>query len=174
MEFVEEGQLREDPSAAVIDERRRALVSALKSGRYPQTYGTLHQMPARLSGSDGGFCCLGVACEVAIGDGLGLYATPSSSGRVTYATLTDRSQSRLPEAARAWYGFPTPDPCLKVPQRLVEFNTRVAQYWAPDWTCVASGLNDDCRLTLPQIGECFQYTFLRDEWEAEHGAAASQ
>lgn len=174
MEFVEEGQLREDPSAAVFDERRRALVSALKSGEYPQTRGTLHRLADELSGAAGGFCCLGVACEVAIKGGLGLYSIPCSSGHVTYgAPGSDENQTRLPQAAWRWYGFDSSDPYLKVPRRFAGISEYVARYWHEGWTCVASMLNDDARLTLPQIGECFQYTFLREDWEAEHGAAAS-
>ena len=80
---------------------------------------------------------------------------------------------RLPEAARGWYGFYGADPYLEVPRRFVEINEWVAGRWAPDWTCVASVLNDDARMTLQQIGECFQYTFLLADWEAEHGTAAS-
>jgi len=173
-EFVEEGQLREDRHAAVIDERRRTLVSALKSGEYPQTFNVLRREAS--IGFSAGFCCLGVACDVAVRDGLQLDVKVEPGGRYTYGVAGvggDRSQTRLPEAARLWYGFESSDPYLKVPRRFVEINESVARLWAPDWICVASALNDDCKLTLPQIGECFQFTFLRDDWEAEHGADAS-
>jgi hypothetical protein len=168
---MERVELREDQHAAVIDERRRALVSALKSGKWVQTCGALRRGGEH--GPGGGFCCLGVACEMAIKDGLGLPVVPSISGRYTYGTTADSSQVKLPEVARQWYGFRDRDPSLQVPQRYVNISGWVAVYWQPNWEAAASTLNDNAKLTLPQIGECFQYTFLRDEWEAEHGAAAS-
>jgi hypothetical protein len=41
-----EGELREDQHAAVIDERRRALVSTLLGGRWGQTRGVLRRAGA--------------------------------------------------------------------------------------------------------------------------------
>jgi hypothetical protein len=189
MEGMKDGEVElevamEEHAAARLEEaaarmelqtqRRRAFVSALKRGEYPQAHHVL-----RREASDGykeGFCCLGVACDVAIKDGLELDVQIVVS-RYTYGIAGiggDMSQTRLPTAVMMWYGFGVADPMLKVPQRLVDVNERVAAMWHEGFEAVASSLNDDYRLTLPQIGECFQYTFLRDEWEAEYGTAVSE
>jgi hypothetical protein len=147
------------------DQRRRALVSALMSGKWLQVRGTLHR-------SGVGFCCLGVACEVAIADGLALTASSAVSGVTVYG---GESTTRLPFSVQRWYGFDGADPALKVPRRLLDQigYARVANEWAEDRRWSASALNDDYQLTLPQIGECFQYTFLREDWEVLHGDEAS-
>jgi|SRR5688572_3458264 len=151
------------------DQRRRALVSALKSGKYSQTTGTLRRGASK---DKGGFCCLGVACEVAIRDGLNLSCSRQPLGNYTYGRDEGSpSTVSLPSTARAWYGFTSHDPQLLVPARVAETSDTLMEQWTPGQLVAATSLNDVHKLTLPQIGECFQYTFLRGEWEAEHGAA---
>lgn len=43
---------------ALYPELKKQWVDALRSGKYKQTKGTLHNL------DDGGFCCIGVACVV--------------------------------------------------------------------------------------------------------------
>ena len=160
--------------AGVINEERvAALVSELVNGGRKQTTGVLQRL-----GDNPGFCCLGVACEVAIEGGLKLRRIQDERRCIIYtfdvADGLDHSPTVLPGAAVAWYGFPDDNPALKVPQRLLsEVDDRVANSWTPTLQVSAAELNDQYHFTLPQIGECFQYTFLREQWEAQHGADAA-
>lgn len=88
------------------DERRKALVSALRSGDYQQAQGFLHRI-------DVGHCCLGVACD--------LYRQRTGIGRWVSALCGDnsifetpgkyldsdieRSSADLPGAVREYFGF---------------------------------------------------------------------
>lgn len=80
------------------------------------------------------------------------------------------SSTCLPVSACDWYGFDRQDPQLLVPQALLDSTDgKLARNWEPDIKFHATSLNDDYGLTLAQIGVCFQYTFLREDWEAERG-----
>lgn len=75
----------------------RLWVDALRSGFYAQATGRLY--------ADGGFCCLGVACEVAMANGVSLTFDPewqSYDGRI----------SDLPEAVAVWLGVEDLDPFI--------------------------------------------------------------
>ena len=79
-------------------------VEALRSGEYRQTKGYLHR-------NGGGFCCLGVLCDVAVKDGLDIRTEVSRMyvghrGYTSYAgeTLT------LPEPVAEWAGIVTEKP----------------------------------------------------------------
>lgn len=75
--------------------RRRHLVEALRSGRFKQTVNALCRV-------DVGHCCLGVACEVAIEDGLELERFQiEGDPLVSFGGLT----GSLPKSVRDWYGF---------------------------------------------------------------------
>jgi hypothetical protein len=58
----------EKPTAEQLKERRAAWVAALRSGRFEQCKGAL----AKVDCDENGYCCLGVACEIAIEMGLDL------------------------------------------------------------------------------------------------------
>lgn len=159
--------------------RLRLLVSALKSGGWPQTTGVLR----RLRDDDrrpAGFCCLGVACEVAIANGADVHrrecGTPHTRSHLYYSGGGSSSHVRLPHAARAWFGVAQDDPSLNVPGHIAAQHVGKLNFdnWSQHHTYSASTLNDEAGLSLAEIGECFQYTYLREDWEAEHGAAAAQ
>jgi hypothetical protein len=79
---------------AVNRERVALLVEALESGEYEQDRYALNHK--------GRFCCLGVACEVAVKNGLDIPVSLDSPMRgVAY----DGESSVLPQAVAAWYGF---------------------------------------------------------------------
>lgn len=80
----------------VNQERVALLVEALESGDYEQCEGQLR--------IDDTFCCLGVACEVAIKNGLDITVTPP--GDLSSLFRYDGEASVLPDSVRAWYGFP--------------------------------------------------------------------
>lgn len=70
-------------------------VRALRSGKYEQGVGSLS--------NDGLFCCLGVACEVAIKNGVPLKKTVTTFGDIKYASST----AYLPKAVQKWLGMKT-------------------------------------------------------------------
>lgn len=80
---------------------RKAWVKALRSGEYEQVTGRLHR--------DGGFCCLGVACDIS---GLGKWDRQTENGRKDqYVIGNGRGRRRtwaamtLPEQVRDWLGL---------------------------------------------------------------------
>lgn len=83
---------------------RAKLTAALRSGEYTQGNGRLHP-------KDGTFCCLGVACDLAIKEGiidgwLELHPEANCYG----LTVTDGGDQRshsayLPDVVKEWLGF---------------------------------------------------------------------
>jgi hypothetical protein len=71
-------------------------VAALRSGKYTQEVGYLHP--------SGGYCCLGVLCEVALDNGVYLDVRVAEvSGR--RCTIYDTQSSDLPSTVCDWAGF---------------------------------------------------------------------
>jgi hypothetical protein len=72
--------------------------AALESGEFEQGYGSLNK--------DGKFCCLGVACEVAIREGVPVKVdVPYEGGACHY----DRDDALLPASVQAWLGLANND-----------------------------------------------------------------
>lgn len=70
---------------------RKALVKVLRSDKYTQARGHLHNPET------GGFCCLGVACDISkLGKWDGVEYVVGDS---------DRNTAILPDAVRDWLGF---------------------------------------------------------------------
>ena len=99
--------------------RRRHLVEALRSGEYTQVGGKL-EGPSEGFDDEGnvnygpvGNCCLGVACRVAMKDGLVLDTVVHVDGNTRFSVPdTDNgyntgSSSSLFPAVMEWYGFDT-------------------------------------------------------------------
>lgn len=82
-------------------ERLKLWVAALRSGEYAQTQGVLQRTNGPdYQGRPKGFCCLGVACEVAIKNGLEVIKY-ENDGVVFYNGV----DTLLPEAVATWYGY---------------------------------------------------------------------
>ena len=79
-------------------ENRRKWVEALRSGKYKQTSGSLHD--------DNGFCCLGVACEIS---GLGEWERDAIFGNQTDYRYMGKTGS-LPAPVAAWLGLTSKSP----------------------------------------------------------------
>lgn len=77
-------------------DRIQLWLEALRSGEYRQVHGTL--------GSEGGYCCLGVACEVAIKNG------PVVNRRLDGVVSYDGSSNLLPNSVVDWFGLPGQGP----------------------------------------------------------------
>lgn len=81
-------------------------VEALRSGEYPQTEGKLTRWGAGLSPALNrtypvGHCCLGVACELAVKDGVEINVMHDERGYVHY----DGEDNYLPPSVVEWLGF---------------------------------------------------------------------
>lgn len=90
-------------------ERLRLWVAALRSGEYTQASGRLHDSR--------GYCCLGVACEVAVKNGLDLDVTlPYDDGTEDTVHRSIHHYNGegdvLPLAVQLFYGLNGGDPCI--------------------------------------------------------------
>jgi hypothetical protein len=131
-----------------IREHRAAFLAALRSGEYTQGYGTLTIVER--DGSER-HCCLGVACTVAVKAGaiqrlrVVEYGDDGSVvGNVRYG-LDDNSYygydtELLPRPMQGWLGIHRANPTL-----------------VPGMD--AAHLNDDAKLTFPQMADLFEYFF---------------
>lgn len=133
-------------------ERVRLLVDALRSGRFQQGYGHLR--------AKNEYCCLGVACEVAMENGIQLNVVPAAAPHMV-ADQFDGHSSDLPDAVIGWYGFGyTSDPSLRMPPLLhaqrVERKQKVPSFSFAS----AIALNDTFKFSFDEIADCFEYTFL--------------
>lgn len=142
-------------------ERIRRFVAALRSGKLAQTTGRLHRL--NYPGQKEGFCCLGVACEVAIEDGLEL-DTATSGGVVQYGG--SRQSGYLPTEVMNWYGFDTRDPYLKLPGRKILGRfVWWRLFWQPkfvleDRKVKATVANDEFKMSFKQIADGFEREYL--------------
>ena len=70
---------------------------ALRSKKYKQTKGALADQD--------GYCCLGVACDLAVK--AGIIPAPVKTGQKNYTLRFDNKLITLPEKVRAWLGLTT-------------------------------------------------------------------
>lgn len=112
------------------------VVAALRSDEYPQCRGVLN--------NGEGFCCLGVATEVAIKNGVEVTKRQFvGGGTVSYDLSTDL----LPRAVQDWLD-------------IYQGGNVDLLYDAEEHTAVASGLNDEEGWTFHQIADAFERTYL--------------
>lgn len=112
----------------VNKERVKLLVDALRSGEYKQGRGHL---------TKGDYdCCLGVACKVAIKNGVDLRVSAYGDQIVTY----DGTGAMLPHSAFTWYGFTSADPIITIGDR----------------TTSAAGHNDEHNTPFDKIADGFE------------------
>jgi len=129
-------------------ERIKLLIEALESDEYEQGLRSLNK--------DNKFCCLGVACEIAIEHGLELHkfvrnVAPFNKGRVEY----DETAAYLPLRAQEWYGIDESNPLL---------------CWLDNsgrrYENSASFLNDR-GISFKDIAAAFRRTYLESDEEKE-------
>lgn len=85
----------------MLSENAQKLVDALRSGDYEQGR---HALTIRFPNGAERDCCLGVACKVAIADGVAVdMQTRASSQDVM--VLYDGDGSMLPKSVQEWLGF---------------------------------------------------------------------
>lgn len=128
----------------VNKDRVQLLVEALRSGQYQQGMEFLHK------NNDGGqdqFCCLGVACDVAVKNGLDVSVEPveDKPNFITY----DENGGYMPTSVYHWYGFTTDDP-------VIDRNDQNGQ------VITATKANDNMRWTFGAIANAIEKTYLND------------
>lgn len=93
----------EEPKHKMDPEKKAAWTQALRSGEFTQGYGALYDS------TRGGYCCLGVLCELAAK--AGVVEKVNANGAVFYkGTGIDQENCHLPKAVQEWAGLDTPSP----------------------------------------------------------------
>ena len=127
--------------------RIRRWVRALRSKRYEKTEGTLRDA--------GGWCCLGVACDVyRKATGLGTWEV-DSDGVINgaFKTENERGHGNMPNVVTEWFGLGGPhrgDPFLILSRMDKDGDT----------TSYASTLNDEKGYSLARIGDRIERSYL--------------
>lgn len=134
--------------------RLRLWVAALRSGQYRQAKGALVK---RVDGAIS-YCCLGVACEVAIANGLKVeVAERETEGGLGPARSYDYEHTLLPGSVRKFYGLEDSDPYLPLDPTDEDSSVNLA-----------SSLNDDHDFSFEEIAEVIEYAFdLKEETDGE-------
>lgn len=120
-------------------------VDALRSGLYPQGYNYLEQ--------NGKFCCLGVACRVAIADGLNL-STANKDDIVGFedaniADGDDYNFSTLPAKVSKWLGINNSNPGVATDTEFGKVGLTI--------------LNDSQRFDFDAIAQFIEDTYLKEQ-----------
>lgn len=136
-------------------ERIQLLIDALKTTKRTQGTGRLATKFGK--SRKWSYCCLGIACEVAIKHGLPLQRKEFPAGTAVIKSAIeysnpkapgyDGSSTKLPKAVADWYGLNSDNPGL-----LDENGARV----------FATELNDVRGYSFKQIAKAFQRTFLNN------------
>jgi hypothetical protein len=126
-------------------EHRKALVAALRSGKYEQTDGALHS-----SDSDA-FCCLGVACDLAKEAVRGSWIADHSAAVFT-TVRGGSSDSYLVSDVKDYYGFAT-----VAGQFTVAPGTPHVHAGLLGRKTTLSELNDDLRLSFAEIADVIEH-----------------
>jgi hypothetical protein len=90
-----------------MNENARKWIEALRSGKYAQTHG-------RLQRASGGYCCLGVACDISK---LGEWVKVDNVSK-SYVNGDESESSVLPQAVAEWLGISSSDGYFQVDDRL--------------------------------------------------------
>lgn len=138
------------PTPTPNQARIRKFVEALRSKRFRQGHGALHRMR---QGSDE-YCCLGVACEVAIEDGLDLKV--SNDGH--FVRYGDEF-GHLPISVQAWYGFESENPSLTLVKRLHWWQRLFRKPVTSKRSAVAA--NDGLGWNFDHIADAFERKYLK-------------
>jgi hypothetical protein len=131
-------------------------IEALESGNYQQIQGHL-RMPKEENGTPARYCCLGVACEVAIKEGA-YKAEPF--GAVGYINdKGDDHYGTLPKEVVEWLGVLNENPPILIPSKY-RLDGRQALYEMPGSTQASCVLVNDRGYTFQQIAKMLRETYL--------------
>lgn len=132
-------------------ENMRKLVDALRSDTFIQGRNALER-----EADDGTFhnCCLGVACRVAIADGLNLEIRKADNASNQKLTTFDHSRGFMPMKVVNWLGLvETRNEAEWVTNPLLFIDDSIG------WV-TAAVLNDDMGYSFAQIADAFERTYL--------------
>lgn len=140
----------------VNQENMRLFIAALRSGEFRQGLSTLASKKAE--DEHWKYCCLGVACEVAIRNGVVVEVREEG---ITYNFKVERycriyegTSTVLPPSVREWLGL-TAD----------EADPRLLTGHIGEHKSYATNLNDNGQWTFEQLAEGFERTFLKENNE---------
>ena len=85
-------------------------VSALRSGEYKQTDGTLHRVIS-VSADGEGYCCLGVLCDIAVK--AGVIRSRIDGSREVFEAGTEWESGVLPAKVERWAGLDNENPMVR-------------------------------------------------------------
>lgn len=187
--MIAEENLNENPENVPNLENIQKLVDELRSGKYKQARGQL--AITQLDNTEG-YCCLGVACEVAIANGVPVEKRRDENN--AWEILYDDASGTLPISVQNFYGFATSNPTLTVDLLAAldhgllshylershpgstkgeaeiafrEFLQDFRQTTGHDWQPSATALNDSLRWNFDLIADVFERTFLTTPRETE-------
>lgn len=164
------------------EHRQRLRIFVRQLPTYRQTTGRLAR-----SDEDGGrsYCCLGVAYEEALKAGLPIDRTDLAEtldGKSSWHYSDregDTSNTALISSVAQFYGFkvglaPSNNPLLSLPPTIGPQQCAGVSPHVPgqERRVNATSANDVFKLTLAQIAECFEYTYLRADWEARQAGSS--
>lgn len=143
----------EVPQDRMDPEFKAQWLSELRSGQFVQ-------IRSKLRDFNNGRCCLGIACDVAVAQGLGqwtgmswdeardeyVYSTEHSLESFEWSETKNHDSSLLPDDLAQAIGVITPDPILP-------FRCRAG------YQVTLSTLNDELRMTLDQIADLIDFFF---------------
>ena len=141
---TEKGKGKEMP---VNKGRVRLLVAALRSGEYKKTHGRLHRTEPN------GWCCLGVASDVAHKFGLWV---DRAAVEFSQCESFDGDVSYMPRSVMEWYGFDSNNPLLRRPD-----GRTLAASTLNDSGYVPEGESEYTDVSLNDIGRFFKDTYLK-------------
>lgn len=120
----------------------RLWVAGLRSGQYEQITGFLM--------TSDGYCCLGVACRIAIDNGLNLLERVANENQPDEPTMFGNYEiSGLPGEVQEWLGVDDPDPTIAVA--------------AGGNNIDATDANDDLRWDFNQIADAIEAYYELEE-----------
>ena len=128
-------------------EKLKLWLDALRSGEYQQGKGHLANIDEERSES---YCCLGVACEVAIKDGLGLIKNIGPRNVINYGLA--RESGFLPNEVQQWLGHDEGNVMVDFTDG--ESHTREEH---------VAFLNDSGKWTFEQIADALEAKYLTEE-----------
>lgn len=157
------------------------LVAALRSGQFTQVKSNLSYVKfdhnpesttyGKVTAKD---CCLGVACKVAMGNGVPLFTTfinqaSEVAGFIQYGSHPSMhmEQTALPGVVSDWYGFRDQNPYLLRPEPETPNKLTIS----------AAGANDNEEWTFDEIADGFERSYVTPnlyKLEANYEAAEAQ
>lgn len=130
----------------VNKERVRLLVDALRSGEYKQGSGALRP-------EDDKYCCIGVGCDVARKNGIGIDWLPYPGGSWSF----DGTKSIFGPALMMWYGFDYR------PERRGDGDPEIGVAKLGGLRITMIGANDTEHWSFEEIADALEASYLSDE-----------